>query len=36
MEAKSLNIFERTLTLWVALCMGAGILLGKAFPEAFR
>ena len=34
METKSLNIFERYLTLWVALCMGAGILLGKAFPEA--
>ncbi len=36
METKSLNIFERYLTLWVALCMGAGILLGKTFPEAVR
>jgi ACR3 family arsenite transporter len=31
---KSLNLFERYLTLWVALCMGAGIFLGKAFPDA--
>ena len=31
---KSLNLFERYLTLWVALCMVAGILLGKAFPDA--
>ncbi|PWB66128.1 MAG: arsenical-resistance protein, partial [Deltaproteobacteria bacterium] len=33
-KAKSLNLFERYLTLWVALCMGVGIVLGKAFPEA--
>ncbi len=33
-EAKKINLFERYLTLWVALCMGAGILLGKAFPDA--
>ncbi len=32
----SLNAFERYLTFWVALCMGAGILLGKAFPEGVR
>jgi ACR3 family arsenite transporter len=32
--AKSLNPFERYLTLWVALCMGFGIFLGKAFPAA--
>jgi len=25
---KRLNSFERYLTLWVALCMGAGVLLG--------
>jgi len=30
--AKRLNVFERYLSLWVALCMGAGVLLGKAFP----
>jgi ACR3 family arsenite transporter len=27
-----LNVFERFLTLWVALCMGLGVLLGRAFP----
>jgi ACR3 family arsenite transporter len=31
-EEKRLNVFERYLPLWVALCMGAGILFGKAFP----
>jgi ACR3 family arsenite transporter len=31
---KSLSLFERYLTLWVALCMGAGIVLGRAFPAA--
>ncbi|HSQ60046.1 MAG TPA: ACR3 family arsenite efflux transporter [Acidobacteriota bacterium] len=29
---KRLNLFERYLTLWVALCMVAGVLLGKALP----
>ena len=33
---KKINLFERYLTLWVALCMGAGILVGKAFPDAVR
>jgi arsenite transporter len=28
----SLSFFERYLTLWVFLCIGAGILLGRAFP----
>ena len=28
-----LNIFEKYLTLWVALCIAAGILLGKLFPS---
>ena len=32
LEAKKINLFERYLTLWVALCMGVGIVLGKAFP----
>ena len=27
-----LNIFEKYLTLWVALCIGVGITLGKIFP----
>lgn len=29
-----MSLFERWLSLWVALCMGAGILLGQAVPEA--
>jgi len=29
---KTLNFFERYLTLWVALCMGVGVLFGKLFP----
>jgi ACR3 family arsenite transporter len=29
---KHLNFFERYLTLWVALCMVAGVLLGKLLP----
>ena len=35
-EAKQISLFERYLTLWVALCMAAGILLGKGFPGAVR
>ena len=31
--AKRLNVFERYLTLWVVLCMGAGVLLGKVAPR---
>jgi ACR3 family arsenite transporter len=31
--AGGLGTFERYLPLWVALCMGAGILLGKAVPS---
>lgn len=27
-----MNVFERYLSLWVALCIGAGILLGQALP----
>ena len=29
---RKLNFFERYLTLWVFLCIGGGILLGKALP----
>ena len=29
---KKLNVFERWLTLWVGLCMVAGVLLGKLLP----
>jgi ACR3 family arsenite transporter len=31
-----MNVFERYLTLWVALCIGAGILLGRVAPEIAR
>ncbi|MGD8977688.1 MAG: ACR3 family arsenite efflux transporter [Gammaproteobacteria bacterium] len=31
-----MNVFERYLTLWVALCIVAGILLGKFAPEVAR
>lgn len=32
MENKKLSIFERYLTAWVLLCIGAGIALGKMAP----
>ena len=31
-QAKRLNLFERYLTLWVALCMIIGVALGKTIP----
>ena len=31
-----MSTFERYLTLWVALCIGAGILLGQAGPSVFH
>ncbi len=30
-----MSVFERYLTLWVGLCMAAGIGLGALFPDAF-
>lgn len=33
---KRLNLFERFLTLWVGLCMAAGILLGQWAPKTMR
>lgn len=32
-NAKGLNIFEKYLTVWVALCIVGGIILGKITPE---
>jgi len=32
-QPKRLDFFERYLSLWVALCMVLGILLGKYLPE---
>jgi ACR3 family arsenite transporter len=31
-QSKRMNVFERYLTVWVALCMVVGVVLGKAFP----
>ncbi len=31
--SQKMNVFERYLTLWVALCMGLGILIGKTAPQ---
>ena len=32
-KEKGLNVFEKYLTLWVVLCIGVGILLGKLAPS---
>jgi arsenite transporter len=32
-RVKRLNLFERYLTLWVGLCMVAGLALGKGAPN---
>jgi ACR3 family arsenite transporter len=31
-EAKRMNVFERYLSVWVALCMVLGVVIGKAAP----
>ena len=31
-----MSLFERYLTLWVALCIVAGIALGHLFPGVFH
>lgn len=36
MATKRLAFFERYLTVWVALCMAAGLLIGKVFPGAVQ
>jgi ACR3 family arsenite transporter len=33
MEERRLGLWEKYLTLWVALCIGAGTLLGRLFPQ---
>jgi ACR3 family arsenite transporter len=33
---RNISVFERYLTLWIILCIGAGILIGKAVPGAVR
>ena len=35
-KASGLGLFERYLTLWVALCIVAGIALGAIAPEPFQ
>jgi ACR3 family arsenite transporter len=35
-ERKMTNVFERYLTVWVALCIIGGIILGKIAPESAR
>jgi len=32
-EKRKLSVFEKYLTLWVSLCIAAGIMLGKIAPE---
>ena len=34
--AAAMNVFERWLTLWVAICIVVGIALGQWFPEPFQ
>ncbi|MGL4206773.1 MAG: ACR3 family arsenite efflux transporter [Aeromonadaceae bacterium] len=36
MAAAPMSLFERYLTLWVALCIGLGVWLGQAFPSLFH
>ncbi len=35
-EERKLNIFEKYLTVWVLLCIGAGIIIGKVAPNAAK
>jgi len=32
-EERNLNIFEKYLTVWILLCIGAGIIIGKIAPK---
>ena len=31
-----MNVFERYLSLWVALCMAAGVVVGRLLPDSVR
>ncbi|HOZ66405.1 MAG TPA: arsenical-resistance protein, partial [Burkholderiaceae bacterium] len=31
-----MNLFERYLSLWVALCIAAGVILGQLAPGLFQ
>ena len=31
-EGRKLSVFEKYLTVWVLLCIGAGIIIGKVAP----
>jgi ACR3 family arsenite transporter len=33
---KQMNVFERYLSIWVALCMVAGVVLGKLMPDSIH
>ena len=35
-SAPAIGFFERYLTVWVALCIVTGIVLGRLFPDAFQ
>jgi ACR3 family arsenite transporter len=35
-KAPAMGVFERYLTLWVALCIVAGIVLGQMMPAVFH
>jgi ACR3 family arsenite efflux pump ArsB len=35
-QAPAMGVFERYLTLWVALCIVAGVVLGQAMPAVFH
>lgn len=35
-EVRKLNVFEKYLTVWVLLCIGIGIIIGKIVPSAAK
>jgi len=35
-EKRGIGVFEKYLTVWVLLCIGAGIVLGKLAPDAAK